>query len=153
MINKVTDRSSNHTSTGPSHLRNHRTQTTRTQKPTSRGHTLEEINSEQKNSTDTPPMRHPLANPERPDSPYCHRPQATQHRQKSKMAISKQLMSIITLMQQQMAQVMQLQEENSQLRAEGRPTPEAAAVTTTTTRNKTKTPDRPTVDAKINDRE
>ena len=50
---------------------------------------------------------------------------------------------MITLMQQQMAQVMKLQEENSQLRAEGTPAPEAAAVTTTTTKKKDEKP-RPT---------
>ena len=64
------------------------------------------------------------------------------------MATEAQIESMLTLMQQQMTQVMKLQEENTQLRSG-----DTGSHQQTTTRKKTKTPDRPTVDANIDDRE
>ena len=62
------------------------------------------------------------------------------------MATEAQVESMLTLMQQQMEQMMKLQAENTQLRAGTGATPPAI-------KKKTKTPDRPTIDANIDDRE
>lgn len=60
------------------------------------------------------------------------------------MATEAQVQTMLELMQQQMEQVMKLQADNSTLRAGSGTTP---------TNKKTRTPDRPTIDANIDERE
>ena len=69
------------------------------------------------------------------------------------MATENHLEEMMSMMKQQMAQLMKLQEENNQLRAAGGTHPSTTEGRTTTTAKKTKTPDRPNVEANIDDRE
>ena len=62
------------------------------------------------------------------------------------MATGSHLEEMMSMMKQQMAQLMKLQEENNQLRAAGGTHPSTTEGRTTTTAKKTKTPDRPNVD-------
>lgn len=67
------------------------------------------------------------------------------------MATEIHIEEIISMMKQQMTQMMKLQEENNQLRAAGE-TPSSPTEENTTVKKKTKTP-RPNVEANIDDRE